>query len=97
MSWTGVLNAAIPNEFSDRDLLATGSYPGVVPYGERIKRILDWHTDARISTANPYGLAWLLEHIGQKRHRCEGRIPERAGIFEVGEHLQVFIANIADE
>jgi hypothetical protein len=72
MSGTGIVNAAKPNEFSDRDLLATGSCPRGVPYGERIKRILDWHTDARISAANPYGCAWLLEYIGQKRHRCEG-------------------------
>ena len=72
MSGTGIVNAAKPNEFSDRDHLATGSYPSVVPYCERIKRILDWHTDARSSAANPYACAWLLEYIGQKRHRCEG-------------------------
>src|SRR5438034_257401 len=66
---------------------------------ERIKRILDWHTDAE-RACRPYGRkisSRNVEWIGGKWHSGRRRIKIRARIFEVGKHCQVFVAQVACE
>src|SRR4029453_1638151 len=61
--------------------------------GERIKRIRDWHTDARGTKADVK--SWDLGWIRRKRHSCEGCIEKRADKFKVGKERQVFVTQIA--
>jgi hypothetical protein len=71
MSGTGVINAAEKNLGRHRDTDSVNNH-SVIRDRERIKRILDWHTDAKL--AEPYVSAWDLKGVGRKRHNCRGRI-----------------------
>src|SRR5437899_4729575 len=93
-SGTGVVNAAKPNPRSH------GSWDSVnnqsrVADRERIKRILDWHTNA-VGTKEHVS-AWRLEWIGRKRHRRQGCVEKRAGVFKISKQHQVLITQVARE
>src|SRR4051812_28368034 len=81
-SLTGVVNAAKPNTSSDRDWNPVNNQ-GCVRDRKRIKRILDWHTDAR--GAKPYVKAWNLEWIRHKRNSRQGRIERRTRKFKISK------------
>ena len=74
MSRTGVVNAAKRNPGSYGETASVGKeiWNSRIRDCERIKRILDWHTDADGTKA--YVSAWDLEWIGRKRHSCQRRI-----------------------
>src|SRR6266566_667288 len=67
MSGTGVVNAAEPNSGSHRETGAVRKeiWNSRIRDCERIKRIRDWHTDIEGTKA---------EWVGNKGHRCKGRI-----------------------
>ena len=93
-SLTGVVNAAKPNTSSDRDWNPVNNQ-GCVRDRERIKRILDWHTDA--GGAKAHVSPWNLEWIRHKRNSCEGCIEKRTRVFKVSKYHQVFVAEVARE
>ena len=74
MSGTRVVKAAKHNPRSYRETASVGKKTrnSRIRDCERIKRILDWHTDTEWTKA--YVSAWDLKWIGNKRHRCQGRI-----------------------
>src|SRR4029453_6664001 len=82
MSGTNVVNATKPNLCSHRKARAVREkiWNSRIRICERIKRILDWHTDAE--GAKAYVSAWGLEWIGRKWYRCEG------GIEKEGNNLK---------
>src|SRR6476646_4498151 len=71
MSGTGVVNSAKGNPGSHRDRRSVNNQSRVSD-GERIERILDWHTDAVGTKADVS--TWDLKGVGRKRHRCQRRI-----------------------
>src|SRR6266487_2969203 len=66
----------------------------VVRRCEWIKRILQRHTDA---VKTEWNADSVLKRIGRKRSGRQGRIKKGPGIFKVGKHNQVFVANLAGE
>src|SRR6516162_3183788 len=74
MPGTGVINPAKDDSGSYRETASIGKkiWNSRVGDRERIKRILDWHTDT-VGTKTYVG-AWFLERIGGKRHRRQRRI-----------------------
>src|SRR6266436_1429750 len=100
--WARIVKAAEPDPGGDRNRISVNNNSGV-PNCERIKCILDWHTDAE-RTTGPYGrkrrtvnTGNSVEWIGRKWHSGQRRIEKRACIFEVGKHREVFIAQVARE
>ena len=70
MSRTGVVNTAKRNSGSYGETASVGKeiWNRRIRDREGIKRILDWHTDARWTKS--LVRAWDLEWIGYKRHSC---------------------------
>src|SRR6266480_663601 len=64
-----------------------------VRYRERIKRILDWHTDTGRSEGGDWYRA--VERIGYKRSRRQSRTEIGTGVLEVRKQGQVLVANVA--
>src|SRR2546430_594099 len=93
-SLTRVVNCTKPNPCCHGDWHSV-NIQSRIPDREGIKRIRDWHTDTRRAKAHVH--AWDLEWIGYKRHSCERRIEIRADKFKVGKHLQVLVADVANE
>src|SRR6476646_5311672 len=96
-SLAGVVDAAKLNTCSYRQTASVRKviWNSRICDRERIERILDWHTDAIRTKAHVE--AWDLEWIRHKRHSCQGRIEKRTDKFKVGKHLQVFVADVANE
>ena len=69
VSRTGVVNAAKHNStHGETASVRKKTWNSRIPDRERIKRILDWHTDA--AWEKGYVRAWDLEWIRRKRHSC---------------------------
>src|SRR2546421_6637878 len=94
VSGAGVINATKPDASSHRDWDSVDSQSRI-PYGERIKRILDWHADA--GGAKSYGSSRSLKWVRRKRNSRQGCIEKRSRNFEIGKYRQVLAAQIAGE
>src|SRR5437868_4414725 len=94
VSGAGVINATKPDASSHRDWDSVDSQSRI-PYGERIKRILDWHADA--GGAKSYGSSRSLKWVRRKRNSRQGCIEKRSRNFEIGKYRQVLVAQIAGE
>src|SRR5437588_1065847 len=94
VSGAGVINATKPDASSHRDWDSVDSQ-SCIPYGERIKRILDWHADA--GGAKSYGSSRSLKRVRRKRNSRQGCIEKRSRNFEIGKYRQVLVAQIAGE
>src|ERR1700726_2620767 len=97
MSVTGVGNGAEfnPRSHWDRDSVNIQS---CVRDRERIKRILDWHTDAGWTEVQAQiTITMNVERIGRKRGSRKGCIEKRARIFKVSKYHQVFVAQVTGE
>src|SRR5438067_12814123 len=97
MPGASVINAAEPNVGGHRETASVGKeiWNGRIGDGERMKRIRDWHTD--IEATKAYVSAWDLEWVGNKGHRCQGRVKKGANICKVGRHRQVLVTPIGHE
>src|SRR5437660_9107612 len=94
VSGAGVINATKPDASSHRDWDSVDSQSRI-PYGERIKRILDWHADA--GGAKAYGGSRSVKWIRRKRNSRQRCIEKRSRNFEIGKYGQVFVAQVAGE
>ena len=72
MCGTGIVDAAKENPRSHGDWDSVNNQSRIRD-GERIKRILDWHTDGG-DGVKAHVSALGLEWIGPKRHSCKGGI-----------------------
>ena len=75
MSWTGVVNAAKLNPRSHRETDSVGKkiWNSRIRDCERIKRILDWHTDAETGL-KPMLVPGILNGSGENGTAASGRI-----------------------
>src|SRR3984893_18336747 len=97
MSGSGFVNGAVAKHRShgDRDSVNIQS---CVRDRERIKRILDWHTDAGWTEVRAQiTITTNVEWVGRERGSLKGCIEKRARIFKVSKYHQVFVAQVAGE
>src|SRR5262249_35609679 len=86
MSGTGVDNTTKPNTRGYRETgpVRKEVWNDRICNRERIKRIRDWHADSG-GTKKRAGVS-VMKWVRRKRHRRQGRIEKRAGIFEIAKH-----------
>ena len=97
MSGSGVANAAETNPRIHRDRDSV-NIQSCIRDRERIKWILDWHTEAgRTEVPAQVTITTHVEWVGRKRNSRQGCIEKRARVLKVRKHHQVFVAQIAGE
>src|SRR5207248_10301107 len=86
VSGAGVINATKQDASSHRDWDSVDSQSRIT-YGERIKRILDWHADA--GGAKSYGSVRSLIWLRRTRTSRQGCMEKRSRNYAMDNHPQL--------